>query len=71
LKQRATVLGSFNKAAAVRDDYAAVLKGCLEEVALAQQMGNEAVVIAAESNVVSALNVLERFVEANERGAAS
>src|SRR5262249_44900528 len=62
--------GALVKAALARRDQAAVLEGRLAEMTLAQEIGAQPTVDAAESNVVSALIALGRYTEASTRGRA-
>lgn len=67
-QERFWLHGALTKAALTRGDYAAVLEGRLVEATLAQELGADDMVDAAESNVLHALNRLQRFAEAAERG---
>jgi predicted ATPase/DNA-binding winged helix-turn-helix (wHTH) protein len=64
------VNGALTQAAFARKDHAAVLEGRLAEMRLAQELGNDAMAEAAESNVVSALTALGRYAEAAACGEA-
>lgn len=70
LRERLQVQGALALAASERDDLPAVLSGRLAEMALAQELGLQQVVDAAESNVVFALLAMDRHAEAAERGRA-
>jgi predicted ATPase/DNA-binding winged helix-turn-helix (wHTH) protein len=69
-RERLSVQGAFVRAAVMRGDHAAVLAGREAEVALAQQLGDQDAVDAAESSIVNALGILGRNAEAAERGKA-
>ena len=64
------VLGALVRAAVIRGDHLAVLAGREAEVALAQQLGDQDTLDAAESNVVVVLVNLGRNAEAAQRGQA-
>src|SRR5262249_27248103 len=66
--QRLQVHSALTAAALIREDHAAVLRGRLREVELAREAGHQNAVEAAESNIVIALNALQRYREAAERG---
>jgi predicted ATPase len=69
-RERLQVHGALAVAAAEREDLPAVLAERLAEMALAQELGLQQVVDAAESNVVFALLAMDRHAEAAERGRA-
>jgi len=69
-RERFLLHGALTKAALVRGDQPAVLEGRLAEMALARELGSQDMVDAAESNVVIALNALQRHADAAERGRA-
>jgi predicted ATPase/DNA-binding winged helix-turn-helix (wHTH) protein len=69
-RERLRVHSAFVKAALTRNDQAAVLEGRLAEMTLAQELGVQYAVDAAESNVVNALNALRCHTEAAARGRA-
>ncbi len=64
------VLGALTRAAVIRGDHVAVLAGREAEMALAQQLGAQNEVDAAESSIVNTLGSLGRNAEAVERGQA-
>lgn len=70
VRDRLQVQGALALAASEREDLPAVLSGRLNEMALAQELGLQQVVDAAESNVVFALLAMHRHAEAAERGRA-
>ena len=70
MRERLQVHGALALAASEREDLPAVLSGRLAEMALAQELGLQQVVDAAESNVVFALLAMHRHAEAAERGRA-
>ncbi len=67
-RERLSVLGALARAAVIRGDHVAVLAGREAEVALAQQLGDQDAVDAAESGIVSTLVNLGRHAEAAQRG---
>jgi hypothetical protein len=69
-RQRLVAHGALVRAALVNRDYPAVLAGRLAELALASDLGDQAIIDATESNVVSALNAMGHHAEAAERGRA-
>ena len=64
------VLGALARAAVIRGDHVAVLAGREAEMALAQQLGVQNEVDAAESSIVNTLGSLGRNAEAVKRGQA-
>jgi predicted ATPase/DNA-binding winged helix-turn-helix (wHTH) protein len=68
VRERLQVHGALVLAATEREDLDAILSGRLTEMALAQELGLQQMVDAAESNVVFALNAMNRHAEAAERG---
>ena len=70
VRERLQVHGALVLAASEREDLQAILDGRLTEMALAQELGLQAVVDAAESNVVFALVAMQRHADAALRGRA-
>ncbi len=70
LREQLQVRSALVTAATERADHQAILSGRLAEMALAGQLGLQARVDAAESNVVFVLNAMDRYVEAAQRGRA-
>ncbi|MBZ8141600.1 hypothetical protein CLD22_17050 [Rubrivivax gelatinosus] len=70
LRERLQVNGALAVAATEREDLEAILERRLDEIELARQLGLEAVVDGAESNVVFVLIAMGRYDEAAERGRA-
>jgi len=70
LRDRLAVNGALAVAATEREDLEAILSGRLTEIELARQLGLDAVVDGAESNVVFVLIAMGRFAEAAQRGRA-
>ena len=68
LRARLGVLGALTRAALVRGDRLAVLAGHEAQAVLAQQLGDQDALDAAESSIVSTLVSLGRHAEAAERG---
>ena len=70
VRERLQMHSALVLAATEREDLPAILSGRLTEMALAQELGLQPMVDAAESNVVFALNAMNRHAEAAERGRA-
>jgi hypothetical protein len=70
VRERLQMHSALVLAATEREDLPEILSGRLTEMALAQELGLQPVVDAAESNVVFALNAMNRHAEAAERGRA-
>ena len=70
VRERLDVHGALVLASTEREDLEAVLSGRLAEMTLARELGLSQMVDAAESNVVFALNAMNRHAEAAERGRA-
>jgi len=67
-RERLGVVGAQARAAVIRGDHVAVLAGREAEMALAQQLGLQNQVDAAESGIVNTLGSLGRNAEAARRG---